>query len=134
VRVAPVGRIIAAAALTVAAMSGIAACGSGSSNASAPATPTRSASTGTSPLLSGRVAVTISNYMFMPMSLTVKPGTTVTWTNDDSVDHTVTSTSKVFTSGNIAHGKSFSYTFTKPGTYEYMCTIHPFMTASVVVR
>ena len=55
--------------------------------------------------------VTISNYMFSPASITVSVGSSVTWKNNDSVTHTVTSDSGLFNSGNLNPGKSYSYTF-----------------------
>ena len=77
--------------------------------------------------------VIIQGNAFTPDTLTVKVGTKVTWTNNDSYAHTVTANNKVFDSGNLGGGQSFSYTFTRTGTYAYYCTIHPFMTAKVVV-
>ena len=80
-------------------------------------------------------AVTIQNFAFSPASLTVKVGTTVTWTNQDSDAHTVTSQGSggPLNSAPLNTGKSYSYTFTKPGVYSYLCTIHPFMVATVTV-
>jgi plastocyanin len=78
-------------------------------------------------------AVTIDNFAFGPAVVTVKPGTTVHWTNRDSEAHTVTSDTGVFSSAALPTGAGFSYTFTKPGTYKYHCSIHPFMIAMVVV-
>ena len=60
-------------------------------------------------------------------------GSTVTVTNDDSVTHTWTATGGAFNSGPLAPGASFSFTFTQPGTYNYLCTIHTFMTGTVTV-
>lgn len=78
-------------------------------------------------------SVIIQGNAFTPDTLTVKVGTTVTWTNNDSYAHTVTANDKTFDSGNLDAGKSFTYTFTKVGTYAYYCAIHTFMTAKVVV-
>jgi plastocyanin len=80
-------------------------------------------------------AVAIKNFAFSPASLTVKAGTKVTWTNQDSDAHTVTSDGSggPLNSKAMNTGDTFSYTFTKPGTYKYLCTIHPFMTATVTV-
>lgn len=80
-------------------------------------------------------AVQIMNFAFAPAALTVKAGTTVTWTNKDSDAHTVTSQGSggPLASAALSTGQSYSYTFTKPGTYAYLCTIHPFMTATVTV-
>lgn len=79
--------------------------------------------------------VDIKNFAFAPAVLTVKVGTKVTWTNQDSDAHTVTSqkNSGPLSSPALSTGQSFSYTFTAPGTYSYLCTIHPFMTATVTV-
>lgn len=80
-------------------------------------------------------AVTIKNFAFAPAALMVKVGTTVTWTNQDSDAHTVTSQNGTgpLSSAALNTGQTYSYTFTKPGTYAYLCTIHPFMTATVTV-
>jgi plastocyanin len=78
--------------------------------------------------------VSIDNFSFSSKTLTVSAGTTVTWTNKDDVPHTVTSTDKVFASPVLDTDEKFSYTFTKPGEYAYYCTLHPKMTAKVVVQ
>ena len=80
-------------------------------------------------------AVSIAQMKFVPASLTVPVGTTVTWTNAAPPTHTSTSnaTPPVWDSGNIAGGKSFSHTFTTAGTFEYHCKIHPFMKGTVTV-
>lgn len=80
------------------------------------------------------VQVTIKGMDFHPSMISVAPGTTVTWTNDDSFQHTTTSDTKVWDSGLLAPGKSYSTTFDKPGTYPYHCAIHSFMTGTVVVK
>lgn len=77
--------------------------------------------------------VIIQSNSFNPGTLTVKVGTKVTWTNNDSYTHNVTSDDRTFTGGNIDSGQSISFTFTKAGTYNYHCAIHTFMTAKVVV-
>jgi amicyanin len=89
----------------------------------------------------GNVAsVSIVNYGFSPSSLTVKAGTTVVWTNMDRVDHTVNfgehgeaGMGSEMDSGMMGHMASHSYMFTEPGTYEYHCDPHPYMTAMIVV-
>ncbi|MGI5143258.1 MULTISPECIES: cupredoxin domain-containing protein [unclassified Streptomyces] len=80
-------------------------------------------------------AVAIKNFAFSPAMLKVKAGTTVTWTNQDTDAHTVTSAGSggPLHSAALATHATYSYTFTKPGTYAYLCTIHPFMTATVEV-
>ena len=83
----------------------------------------------------GVVDVTIQNYAFSPSSITVVIGVndTVTWTNMDSVVHTVTAGGGAFDSGDLAPGQSFTQTFTTPGTYAYHCSIHTYMQGTVTV-
>jgi plastocyanin len=78
--------------------------------------------------------IKIDNFTFGPTSLTVSSGTTVTWINNDDVPHTVVSDDKVFKSKALDTDDKFSYTFTKPGTYNYFCSVHPKMTAKIVVQ
>ncbi|MDH6705910.1 plastocyanin [Kitasatospora sp. MAA19] len=83
----------------------------------------------------GAQQVTMMNLAFSPSTLTVSKGTTVTWTNNDAAPHTVTSSgSGPLNSGTLNQGASYSYTFTTPGTYAYVCSIHPFMQGTVVVQ
>ncbi|HVS58377.1 MAG TPA: cupredoxin family copper-binding protein [Candidatus Saccharimonadales bacterium] len=79
--------------------------------------------------------VSIQNFAFSPASITVKKGTTVTWTNSDSVTHTVTEKDAQTgpNSGDLAPGESYSFTFNKVGTYHYHCTIHTEMLGTVTV-
>lgn len=83
----------------------------------------------------GGDTVAVKGFAFAPAALVVKAGTTVTWTNQDADAHTVTSqgTGGPLQSAALATGQSYSYTFTTPGNYAYLCTIHPFMTATVTV-
>ena len=78
--------------------------------------------------------VKIDNFSFGPATLTVAVGTTVTWTNRDDIPHTVVSDDKAFKSKVLDTDEKFSFTFTKPGTYGYFCSIHPKMTGKVVVQ
>lgn len=78
--------------------------------------------------------VKIDNFAFGPQSLTVKVGTTVTWTNRDDIPHTVVSSDGVFKSKARDTDESFSYKFDKAGTYSYFCSLHPKMTGQVVVQ
>jgi len=78
--------------------------------------------------------VQIDQYAFLPQRITVKPGTTVTWTNDDDAPHTIASSAKVFKSRPLDTGDKFSFTFTTPGTYAYFCSVHPQMTGTIVVE
>jgi plastocyanin len=71
---------------------------------------------------------------YSPSPYTVKVGSTVTWVNKDGGTHTVTSVgSALFDSGDMPPGGTFKFTFTQPGTYQYYCTIHPWMTGTIVV-
>lgn len=80
------------------------------------------------------VKVSISNFSFNPGTLTVKVGTTVTWTNEDSAPHTVTSDSgSLLNSPRLSQGQSFSFTFTEVGSTSYHCAIHPMMKGTVIV-
>ena len=78
--------------------------------------------------------VKIDNFAFGPQSLTVKVGTTVTWTNRDDIPHTVVSSDGVFKSKARDTDETFSYKFDKAGTYSYFCSLHPKMTGQVVVQ
>ena len=78
--------------------------------------------------------VNIVNFTFTPGTLTVKAGTTVTWTNNDTTTHRPTSDTGVFDSGDLAPGATFSFTFNNMGTFSYHCSIHPYMTGKVIVQ
>jgi plastocyanin len=79
--------------------------------------------------------VKIDNFSFGPATITIPAGTTVTWTNNDDVPHVVTSDdNKMFKSKALDTDDRFSFTFTKQGTYNYYCAIHPKMTAKIVVQ
>jgi plastocyanin len=78
--------------------------------------------------------VKIDNFSFTPQTLTVHPGTTVTWVNKDDVPHTVTSTDKKFKSRALDTDEQFSFTFSAPGTYNYFCSVHPHMTGKIIVQ
>ncbi len=83
----------------------------------------------------GANSVSISNFAFSQKEITVKAGTTVTWTNNDSAPHTVTSDSgSELSSASLAKGQSYSHTFTQPGTYAYHCSVHPQMAGKVAVQ
>jgi plastocyanin len=78
--------------------------------------------------------VKIDNFSFGPAAVTVPVGTTITWTNHDDIPHTVVSTDGVFKSKVLDTDEKFSFTFDKPGSYAYFCSIHPKMTGKVVVQ
>jgi plastocyanin len=78
--------------------------------------------------------VKIDNFSFGPAELKVPVGATVTWTNHDDIPHTAVSNDKIFKSKVLDTDEKFSFTFSKPGTYEYFCSIHPKMTGKIVVQ
>jgi plastocyanin len=78
--------------------------------------------------------VKIDNFIFSPATLTVAPGTTVTWTNDDDIPHTVTAKDKAFRSKPLDTGDRFSFTFATLGEYAYFCSLHPHMVGKVIVK
>ena len=78
--------------------------------------------------------VLIKDFMFVPTTLTVKAGTTVTWANKDEEPHTVFSDTGLFRSNAMDTGEAFSFKFDKPGTYHFLCTIHPRMVGTIVVE
>jgi plastocyanin len=82
----------------------------------------------------GQNEVLINNSKFSPTTLTVSVGTTVTWTNKESMTHTVTSDNNIFSSGNMGKGDTFTYTFSTVGTFPYHCIFHSGMTGTVVVQ
>ena len=78
--------------------------------------------------------VKIDNFTFSPQQITVKVGTTVTWTNHDDIPHLVVSQAPLFKSQALDTDDKFSFTFTTPGSYGYFCALHPHMTGSIVVE
>ena len=80
------------------------------------------------------VIVKIDNFSFSPASITIPVGTTVRWTNADDIPHTVVADDKTFKSKALDTDEQFTHTFTKPGTYSYLCSIHPKMTGTIVVQ
>jgi len=78
--------------------------------------------------------VVMKNFDFSPMTLTVRAGTTVTWKNADGEPHTVTSVDGLFRSGALDENDTFKFKFDKPGTYKYVCSIHPKMLAAIIVK
>ena len=136
--------------LAFAAMIVLAACGGSTGSGSTP-TPTQAGNTPTTgttatatatpsgPTKAIAIDTSTGNFGFNPTTITIKVGTTVTWTNTTGAPHTVTSDDgKTFDSGIntpiSANGGTFSFSFTKAGTFAYHCQIHPFMKATIVVQ
>lgn len=124
----PIRMLTALAVLSTAVV--LAACGGGGgSTATAGATPSSSKPSGASP------AVTIVNFSFQPATLTVKRGTRVTVTNRDSTAHTATADDgHSFDTGNVDPGASKTIVVKRPGSYAYICTIHPNMHGTLIVQ
>ncbi len=81
----------------------------------------------------GQLAVDISGFAFSPQNATVKVGTQVTWTNKDSAPHNIKADDGSFDSGPLNQGASFTFQFNTPGTFSYICTVHPSMQGTIVV-
>ncbi|WP_132254434.1 cupredoxin domain-containing protein [Methylobacterium segetis] len=114
----PAGRIIAAIALQILALT----------LAAQPSTAAADRAS-TDP-----VVIRIDNFTFGPQTLTVAPGTRVTWINGDDIPHTVVAQNKFFRSKTLDTDDRFTVTFQVPGKYAYFCSLHPHMTGTVVVK
>jgi plastocyanin len=107
----------------IALVAGLCAVVSGRVFGAAPASPP-----------AAEIAVKIDNFSFSPDTITVPAGSTVRWTNRDDIPHTVVDNNKAFKSSVLDTDEEFTYKFSKPGTYVYFCSLHPKMTAKVVVK
>ena len=118
------------AALVVIIMAALLAAGCGGS-----ATATTAPATAGGPTTSSAVGaqVVMKNIAFDSTRLTIKVGQTVTWVNQDSAQHDVVANNGEFKSSLFGAGGTFSFTFTKAGTYPYNCSIHPHMTGTIIV-
>lgn len=113
---------IAAAILALVAVVALVGC----TSSAPPATSTAPSTSGSSSApAANATAVTIANFAFTPGEVTIKAGDTVTWTNNDTVAHTVTGNG--FDSGSIPQGGTYSHTFDTAGSFDYHCTFHPQM-------
>jgi plastocyanin len=119
---------LAGMALTLAACSSSGSASSSTASTGAASTVAPASGGITSP------SIIIHNFMFSPATVTVTPGATVTVTNKDQVTHTLTATKGEFSTGDIAGGQSKTFTAPKaPGRYTYICSIHQYMTGTIVV-
>ena len=122
-----VGLIAAAAVAT--------ACSSSSKSGGAPSSaPAAASSAAGGTTVTGGSTVEIKNFMFSPMSVTVPVGSTVTWKFEDSTAHNVVADDKSFSSPTLSNGKIYTHAFTTAGTVKYHCSIHPFMTGTIIVQ
>jgi plastocyanin len=78
--------------------------------------------------------IKVDNFTFTPETLRVPKNSTVTWSNKDDVPHVIASTDGLFRSKGLDTDDHYSFKFTKPGTYNYFCAIHPKMTGKIVVQ
>lgn len=115
----PRGRSWRAAGVAAQILIAAAASGAGAAEAAGSADP---------------VVVRIDNFTFGPETVTVAPGTTVTWVNGDDIPHTVVSQTKLFRSKTLDTDDRYTFTFEAPGVYPYFCSLHPHMTGKVVVK
>lgn len=105
----------------------------------APTATTQAPTTTTAAVAPSTVAIAIKGFIFQPGDITVKPGTTIRWTNEDEILHTATSGAPPGTADNRFNGemdgkgKSFSVKLDQPGTYEYFCSRHNSMTGRITV-
>ena len=130
--------LIIIAVLVVAAVAfGLSKSSTGNSNsqASTQSQPSQPSSTQANNSASESNSVTINNFAFSPPNITVKKGDSVTWTNKDTVPHTVTENDNQQgpNSSTLSSGEKYSFTFNTVGTFQYHCTIHPDMKGTVVV-
>jgi plastocyanin len=124
--------VVLVALMAVFAVATACSSGSKSGGASSPASPATTASGGAPG--AGGSTVEIKDFMFMPTTLTVAVGTTVTWKFDDTTDHTVAADDNSFTSPALGNGKTYTHAFATAGTVKYHCSIHPFMTGTIIVK
>lgn len=126
---------IGIAAIIVVVIIAIVAVSSGKSKPEASTASSGSTSSSASAAVA-TTSVNIKNYMFVPMAIKVKVGSTVTWNNQDSVHHNVVATTASPDAPNgplISQGQTYSFTFRKAGTYAIICQVHPYMHSTVVV-
>ena len=98
-------------------------------------TGTESAASANTPALSGNPEIHISNFKYSPAEIKITAGSSITWINDDSAPHTVTSDSgKEVNSGEMLQGKRYNHIFTEKGTYNYHCEYHSGMKGKIVVE
>ena len=113
----------------VAAVGVLTACGGGKPGSAGSST----AAAGSAATRGTAATVVVKNFSFTPGSLTVAKGTTVTWKFEDTAKHNVTSTTGRFRSKDLQSG-SYAYTFNSAGKYSYLCSLHQYMTGSIIVK
>jgi plastocyanin len=121
------GARTACAAALITAFALASACGSS-------AVPGGGGNGGSSSTAAMGSTVDIKNFTFAPMTLSISVGTTVTWKFDDAAQHTVSADDKSFLSPSMNNGQTYTHTFTTGGRYKYICSIHQYMTGTIVVK
>jgi len=89
---------------------------------------------GAAPAQTATATVQIKAHGYVPDTLTVAPGTKVTWTNTDDDSHTVVDSKKAFRSSALDTDDTYSFTFNTPGEYDYFCSLHPYMVGKIIVK
>ena len=122
--------------VAVISMFAIACNGSSSSSSPMPVAPSPTAPSSGSPTIVAipTGAAMLGSNAFNPNPVTVAAGSTVTWTNTDSIPHTSTSDASGWNSGTVGPGQQFNFTFASSGTFHYHCAIHPGMVGTVIVQ
>ena len=96
--------------------------------------PQKNPQNATTPQNASQSTVIIQNFAFNPNTITIKAGTNVTWINQDSAIHDVSSDSGAFASSDLSKGEKYTHNFTKPGEYPYHCNEHPYMKGKIIVQ
>jgi len=128
-----IGGLFAAAAIVLATMGGGGKSAAGNNMANMAMTAQSAGHTAGAATPVATDAVTIKNFAFSPATVTVTAGSTVVWTNADSIQHDITFDGGSIVSNVLNHNDTFSHTFPTAGTYHYICSIHPFMHGTVIV-
>jgi plastocyanin len=112
----------------------VARCGRGSLAAAVALPELTAAGEAVSAAAASPATVKIDNFAFAPATLTITAGTTVTWKNEDDSPHRIGDKNGTFKSAALDTDDTFSHTFTVPGEYAYICTIHPYMAGTIIVK
>jgi plastocyanin len=101
---------------------------------SAPSTPAGTGTAAPAPAPSPVSTIHIKNFAYVPDTVTIHPGQTVRFIEDDETPHTVTAVDKSYDSGNLNQKDTWKHTFATEGTYKYFCAYHPYMKGTVIVK
>ncbi|MEV6520380.1 cupredoxin family copper-binding protein [Longispora sp. NPDC051575] len=123
-------RLVAAGGCVAVALAG---CGNSSPAADHPAGPTPTSSNA-AVTADGDTTVEVRNFTFTPQNLSVPVGAKVTWKFEDGAKHNVKASDGYFASADLSGGATYAFTFTKAGTYPYICGLHQYMTGTITVR